>query len=197
MLRNAVIEHCAPTLAGLKTGNIFTVKNSNEAASGDELREEMCRLNIVFNRNGLRIVPIRRTESYTLIYLYRPDMLKSDLNASEAVDILKECGYDCKNSDCCLVQLVKRLEKDEKFPHEIGLFLGYPPYDVKCFMHDTRKGVKCVGCWKVYSNSEKAVETFEKYKKCTEIYHRAVKSGKTLEELIVPMCNNQIRDKAI
>lgn len=197
MLREALIEHCAPTLAGLKTGSIFTVKNRESDDSEDKLRDEMCRLNMVFNKRGLRIVPIRKTESHTLIYLYRPDMLRSDLNAPEAMDILEECGYDCENSDFCLVQLVKHLAGDENFPHEIGLFLGYPPYDVKCFMRDTRKGVKCVGCWKVYSNRKRAVETFEKFRKCTEIYHRALKNGKTLEELIVPNGRELTRDKAI
>ncbi len=197
MLREAVIDHCAPTLAGLKTGSIFTVKNSEFDNSQDELRKGLCKLNMVFNKKGLRIVPIRKTESHTLVYLYRPDMLKCDLNAPEAMDILMQCGYDCGNTDCCLAQLVKHLEQDADFPHEIGLFLGYPPYDVKCFMRDTREGVKCVGCWKVYSNSERAVETFEKFKKCTEIYHRAAKGGKTLEELIVPMECERVRDKAV
>lgn len=197
MLREAVIEHCAPTLAGLKTGSIFTVKNENGVNSDDKLRTEMFRLNMLFYKRGLRIVPIRKTKDHTLIYLYRPDMLRSDLNEPEAIDILEKCGYDCENSDCCLVQLVKHLALDEDFPHEIGLFLGYPPYDVKCFMKDTRKGVKCVGCWKVYSNRKRAMETFEKFKKCTEIYHRALKNGKPLEELIVPMGLELTRDKAI
>ena len=47
MLREAVIEHCTPTLAGLKTGSIFTVKNENGVNSDDKLRTEMCRLNML------------------------------------------------------------------------------------------------------------------------------------------------------
>ena len=77
------------------------------------------------------------------------------------------------------------LGRDEGFPHEIGLFLGYPPSDVECFMKDPYKGVKCCGCWKAYSEPEKAVKIFRKYKQCTEIYREMNKNGKTLAQLAV------------
>lgn len=38
--------------------------------------------------------------------------------------------------------------------NEVGLFLGYPPEDVRCFMNDSRRGVKCTGCWKAYGDEE-------------------------------------------
>ncbi|MBR5180388.1 MAG: DUF3793 family protein [Lachnospiraceae bacterium] len=41
----------------------------------------------------------------------------------------------------------------------MGLFLGYPPFDVKCFMNDSRENVKQVGCWKVYGDEEEAVKS--------------------------------------
>ena len=180
MIKKALVEYCAPTLAGIKTGSIFSVR-IDRIRVNDEIRK----LNKILVGKGLRLVPIRSKEDSTLIYLYRPDRLARDLNDPGAEEILREKGYPCGNSNCCLVELVKHLKNDVSFPHEIGLFLGYPPSDVKKFMEDPCKGVKCVGCWKVYSNECEAQRTFDKYKQCTAIYNRENECGKPLEALIV------------
>ena len=181
MIRNALVEHCAPTLAGIKTANLFTVQNGSSEDINGEIRE----LNRILVGKGLRLVPLKRNDGNTLVYLYRPDRLKQDLNDPAATEILENKGYPCGNSNCCLVELVRRLKSDPSFPHEIGLFLGYPPSDVKSFMEDPRTGVKCIGCWKAYSNEREAKKIFERYKKCSDLYRRESKSGKSLEALIV------------
>ena len=193
MLSEAVIEYCAPTLAGIKTGSLFTIRNST-----DKIKEEICILNRMLTKKGLRIIPIRKTDKSTLIYLYRPERLKKDLCRQEAEAILAEKGYCCGNPEGCLVQLVKHLADDQEFPHEIGLFLGYPPSDVRSFMESPCKGVKCVGCWKVYSNQDEAEKTFNRFRKCTDIYRRKADSGKSLEELTVDeKCSAEPWDIAI
>lgn len=178
-VRKLLIEYCAPTLAGIKAGSLFTVYGSNEL-----IIEEIRELNRTLTKKGIRIVPVKKTGRYTLVYIYRPDMLKADLNIPEAANILLHKGYRCGNADCCLVQLVKHLMTDSEFPHEIGLFLGYPPSDVKCFMRDPYRGVKCTGSWKAYSNEEEARNTFEKYRKCRDFFMSEVKKGKKIEALI-------------
>ena len=59
----------------------------------------------------------------------------------------------------CLNLLRMRLEcylqKEQLFPHEIGVFLGYPPEDVKAFIKQNGKGAVLCGYWKVYSNIKK------------------------------------------
>ena len=180
MLDDAIIRYCAPTLAGIKTGNVFSVHGLREGII-DEIRS----VNRVLIKKGLRIIPVKETQKYTLIYLYRPARLRKDLDCPEAMSILSGKGYKVKSPEQCLVQLVKHLREDKDFPHEIGLFLGYPPYDVKCFMKDPCDGVKCAGCWKAYGDREEACRTFAKYNKCTDIYIKEASKGKTLEELMV------------
>lgn len=178
-VKKMLIEYCAPTLAGMKAGSLFTVYGCDRCIT-DEIRE----LNHSLTKRGIRIIPVKKTSRYTLVYIYRPDMLKADLDIPEAANILIHKGYSCGNADCCLVQLVKHLTSDPEFPHEIGLFLGYPPSDVKCFMRDSHRGVKCTGNWKAYSNEEKARDTFEKYRKCRDYFKKEVKKGKKIEALI-------------
>ena len=40
-----------------------------------------------------------------------------------------------------------------KFPHEIGIFLGYPLADVAGFIRNKGRNCKCIGTWKVYGDA--------------------------------------------
>ena len=59
----------------------------------------------------------------------------------------------------------------------VGLFLSYPPKDVRGFIDHCAGGFKCTGLWKVYGDEEKTCSLFTKYKKCTEIYCTLWQSG--------------------
>ena len=84
-----------------------------------------------------------------------------------------------------MVALRNQLRKTGDFPHEIGLFVGYPPEDVDGFIRLGPEKCKCTGLWKVYGDDVQAKKTFAKYKKCTSIYCEMVARGKTLEQLTV------------
>lgn len=175
MSEDILVANCAPTLAGLKTANMF----SAEYESRDEIRLALRRLNAVLVPRGMRIVALRYMSSRALLYLYRPEELRRDLSDSEAREILTGCGYPCKHAEACLAHLVGRLRKGGDFPHEVGLFLGYPPEDVKGFIENKADGCKMIGCWKVYGDLESAKEKFASYERCTRMCR-----GKTLNEII-------------
>ena len=185
---NIIVENCSPTLAGIKTGNIFTIDRSQISDLCEELRE----LNQCFTGKGLRAIPLKITEKNVLIYLYRPDRLREDLSCSEAKEILRSKGYSCNSVESDIAHLIKKIGCNSSFPHEIGLFLGYPPIDVKGFMEDTRKGVKCVGYWKVYGDKEKAEKTFSSYRKCTEVYKKCLSCGRHLSQMVVNTACNRV-----
>ena len=85
-----------------------------------------------------------------------------------------------------LRRLRQRLLAGGDFPHEIGLFLGYPPEDVRGFMADCRgRNCKCTGCWKVYGDEAAARDRFRRYKQCTAIYCSLYLRGKSLTQLAV------------
>ena len=56
MSEDTVIRHGAPTLAGMKTGNLFPCFFSSPQALAEELRA----MNRVLVPRGLRLVPLRR-----------------------------------------------------------------------------------------------------------------------------------------
>ena len=176
-----LVRYCAPTLAGIKTGSIFTCPYESK----DALLHMVRGLNKRFASKGLRILPLRLSEKKALIYIFRPKCLSKDLSDAVARDVLIQHGYDTVSCEKCIVQLVKRLRLQKEFPHEIGLFLGYPPEDVCGFIENKACNCKCVGCWKVYGDEEAARKKFAQYKKCTKIYCDQWAKGKDVERLTV------------
>lgn len=176
-----LVEHCAPTFAGLKTGNLFRISYADIEAFREELRE----LNGILKKKGLRAVPVRMTAEFALVYLYRPDFLKRDLGSEEATRLLKSLGYEPQSVNRSVAFLARMMREKEAFPHEVGLFLGYPPEDVLGFMKSSREGVKCVGCWKVYGDEARARAAFWRFQRCREVFEENVQRGRKLEALIV------------
>ena len=130
MSEEYLVWQAAPTLAGLKTGSLFPCKYDSYEA----LKSEICAMNRALSQKGLRLIPLRRNEKQALLYLYRPERLRSDLSSPEAMDILRREGYADMRQEHCLHELMRRLQRFEAFPHEIGLFLSYPPEDVRGFI---------------------------------------------------------------
>lgn len=181
MSEENLVRQCAPTLAGIKTGTIFPVPFE----SLPELTEEIRALNRLLVPKGLRLLPLRYQGKTALLYLYRPSDLRRDLKDQLAVSLLKDAGYSGKNSEECVVHLAKRFQAGGDFPHEVGLFLSYPPQDVRGFIENHAVNYKCVGLWKVYGDVEQAQTLFAKYRKCTDIYCALWRAGSGIGQLAV------------
>ena len=121
----------------------------------------------------------------SLIYVYRPSMLFKAVNNDDVWNILSSYGYIERNMQACIKALKERLMTQPCFPHEIGLFLGYPVEDVKEFIFNKGQNCKCCGVWKVYCNEQESVRTFARFKKCSEVYQKVFTGGRTLNQLTV------------
>ena len=73
----------------------------------------------------------------------------------------------------------------EDFPHEIGIFLGYPLGDVIGFIDNAGKNSRCTGCWKVYCNECEAMRTFARFDKCRAVYQKMWAKGRSIVQLTV------------
>lgn len=176
-----IVRNCAPTLAGIKTGSLFTCPFETRDVLFDGIR----RINKRLTGRGLRLIPLRVSGDRALLYLYRPEKLRSDLTQGLCAQLLRCRGYNTDSCEGCVAQLGKRLRRQEAFPHEIGLFLGYPPEDVLGFIEQGPDRCKCTGCWKVYGDEESARKKFSQYRQCTRIYRDRWEKEKDIERLIV------------
>lgn len=192
MPEELIIRNCSRTLAGLKTGSMFSCPYACEQS----LREEIRTLNRRLAPKGLRILPLQRKNGRALIYVFRPHELERDLCNRTALYLLRRRGYPETGAASCLCCLVRRFQENREFPHEVGLFLGYPPEDVCAFIDQQAHGCKFVGCWKVYGNEGKAKKTFDLYKKCTRVYCEQWAKGCSIERLTVTDCTTNLTKKS-
>lgn len=181
MLEEYIVQNCAPTLACIKTANMFTCPFDSK----EELVKAVRQINRQLVPKGLRLLLLRFKGSRALIYLYRPDKLREDLKQAKAFELLHCRGYNPENCERCIVHLAKKLRSFEDFPHEIGLFLGYPPEDVHGFIEHGPDRCKCTGFWKVYHNEHEAQRIFDSYRCCTRSYCQRWQQLKDIEKLTV------------
>ena len=166
MLENALIMHCSPTLAGLKSANIV---NYSFTTTNEMLHQlEQCRKTLQPKGVSLRL--LKCTDERALIYVYREHMVQNELKRLDVFNFLSTYGYETDRIDYCIERLISRVSSQSDFPHEIGLFLGYPLDDVKGFIENNGQNCRCVGCWKVYCNECEARKTFAKFDKCKTVY---------------------------
>lgn len=93
MLEEGLITYCAPTLAGIKSANLF---NYRIRTSKKEVLCEIYELNRKLNDRGVRIETLLWKDSYVLIYVYRPGFLGYPL--ADVIGFIDHKGRDCK---CC------------------------------------------------------------------------------------------------
>ena len=100
-----------------------------------------------------------------LLFIYDRDLLRRALDADEARAILEDIGYPvCGGSlDDRIAHLLEKFKSG--LPHEVGLFLGYPPEDVLGFIRNEGRGSKLTGYWKVYGDETEARKVFLRYRR--------------------------------
>ena len=181
MLEQTIIRHGAPTLAGMKTGSLFSINTGSMEAIEREARQ----ISQTLEAKGVCLTIMKQGENRALLYLYREALMEKCLACPKAQEMLRAFGYDRLSVNGALYTLRQRLAIQESFPHEIGLFLGYPIADVSGFIRNRGKNCLLCGCWKVYSERDKATRTFARYRKCTDIYSRRFYTGSSIQQLTV------------
>ncbi|MBQ3970355.1 MAG: DUF3793 family protein [Clostridia bacterium] len=169
-----LVEHCSPTLASIKTGNLFSISYDNLS----QLNEVVGIWNEFFQSKGVTVCILKKGGGRAMLYVYRRTKLEKDLKKRGVFRFLRSCGYESDDCGYAVERLKKRIAECDSFPHEIGLFLGYPLGDVEGFIKYGGKNSKLTGYWKVYVNEKEASETFRKFTKCREVYSKLWNEGK-------------------
>lgn len=179
-----LVKYCSPTLAGFKIGNIVNCTFDNES----QLYEDLARINSMVNHKGIYLVLLKSRGNKALVYVYRPEKLALTIKNSRVQEILRRSGYRSFKVSCLINHLRRKLsmtKSQDEFPHEIGIFLGYPIDDVVGFLENRGKNYLLTGPWKVYGDVCSAKCTFDKHRKCTRLYCQMLSKGTPISRLAV------------
>ena len=173
--------HAAPTFLGFKSANLITFRRSR-FYDFDAMLESYAPC---FQCKGISMFRVSEKNGLTVVLFYRADAIEEELKQPGAQAILRRYGYPLQGSLVgMLYHLRNRIESEKTFPHEIGLFLGYPPEDVEGFIRHKGKDYRCCGYWKVYSNEKDARRLFGLYDDCSKHFCHELKCGREFAELL-------------
>lgn len=171
--------YCAPVLKNIKIANMFHVSNKQF----DDVKDLVQRYQNKLKQCGVQFYLFQEGCKRLTIYVYRKHALLHRLHHSKVHSFLSDFGYpDQEDLSAIFKHLNHRLCESCSYPHEIGVFLGYPLEDVEGFMK--QESCKLVGYWKVYGNPERAKRLFKMYDVYRDELLDGVYEGKRIERLL-------------
>lgn len=168
---------CAPVLMKRKVSNLLIVDKKCEP-----------RVTKLFKNSGLDTLKLDSRGGRITFLVYNRAAAWKYIMQDSIREFLKDEGYDTsgfKNILKCLVKRYGAVSREKNsFPHEIGVFLGYPLDDVKGFIENKGRGYVASGYWKVYTEPERKKKIFRNYDKATDTVLRKMRDGLAMEEII-------------
>lgn len=182
-LRNfekSMAYHLAPAMLGIKPACLMSMEKNK-----DGLEENVELFNSRAYTKGMKLTVLCECKSRKLLFLYNEKLLSDRLADNRVRTLLESFGYD---SDLTLERKLERLSErisaSEDFPHEIGLFLGYPVDDVTGFIQNKGRNYLLCGYWKVYSDENRARRIFSNYDKCRNYLCNKLAQGESIYQAL-------------
>lgn len=171
-----MILHSAPVLKNVKVSSMFTVPSGYSRV--------VC--SFLF-KTGIKFCCLCKGAKRDIVLLYRQDQMEEHLRQKDIAEFLKKYGYEGGTLKQHLQYLGERISfyynKSQEFPHETGVFLGYPLEDVKGFIKHEGKNCSYIGYWKVYSDVERAKQMFQIFDEAKDAAVAEFFSGKNIREI--------------
>lgn len=168
---------CAPVLFGVKPA-AFICTSPKEREMLERIKY-ICPIKFMAADAGAR----------GQIFLYIPELIEGALRRPGSLYMLRSIGYGGDDVDTYVRQLVGRIRgsmsRRNLFPHEIGIFLGYPLEDVIGFWMQGGHGARMEGEWKVYSDVAAACELQHWHQKARDVMEYAIDAGMPMEEILM------------
>ncbi|GEM_PF-101983 len=176
---------CSEVLAKVKPANLISIVNRKRPCGRNlyqiwksdsaEVRERL---------NHIEFLELKISENCILLLCYSKAELELHISHPGIRTLLNKTGYSREASlEELLDNLKLRIQSSDHFPHEIGLFIGYPPKDVAAFMGFINLPLTCQGPWKIYGNPLESLNLAEQYRCCRQKMCAVLAQGdkKTLE----------------
>ena len=176
-IETQIALQCAPLISGLKVSNLLIISAEDEAL-----------VRVILRRSGISFFRLLRTGEKVTFLLFRKNPLEAYLKQQEVEAMLAEAGYAELSLGNILSTFQKRyahyMSAGGRFPHEMGLVLGYPAEDVKGFVENEGKNFLYSGYWKVYADVEEKRRLFQKFENAKETVIQLLSYGVGIQDIL-------------
>jgi len=165
-LASFLVLEVAEVLQGAKPANLVNIANKRRACGRNLYRLWKQHGAALLAKSGLKVRELADRGDSVLLLLYSPEALRELLAQKSVAVILGKAGYgEPADPQRTLDELEKRVA-GEGFPHEIGVFLGYPLKDVVGFMGWARLSFTCQGPWKIFGDPSPSLQLAQAHREC-------------------------------
>ena len=176
-IETQIALQCAPLISGLKVSNLLIISAEDEAL-----------VRVILRRSGISFFRLLRTGEKVTFLLFRKNPLEAYLKQQEVEAMLAEAGYAELSLGNILSTFQKRyahyMSAGGRFPHGMGLLLGYPAEDVKGFVENEGKNFLYSGYWKVYADVEEKRRLFQKFENAKETVIQLLSYGVGSQDIL-------------
>ena len=145
--------YAAPVLTGAQPSSLVCFHKRFRGA-WNQCTDRLC------ETTGLCVTMLYENQDTFALLIYDRRKMAAIFRCPVAVELLKAHGYPHAASLPHMLACLKTRFCECSFPHEIGIFLGYPPKDVCAFIQKNGREYLCCRYWKVYHDEQSAIETF-------------------------------------
>ena len=167
---------CSPLIKAAKPSCLITL-SPREASLLPE----------IFKHTGISVLRLSDSHGRIAFLLYRKSMIAKLIKKPANILFLRRYGYRHFFAQSVLSRFAGRYRSYTvgllPFPHELGLLLGYPIFDVLGYLKYHGKYSLMNGYWQVYHKPEAAGRMFRYYDRLRYLAVTEYKCGATMREI--------------
>lgn len=159
----------APVILRVKPAGMLRLTNCRHLAGGRQYDLFCVHQREVMEALKLECRILRNEAGESVVLFFDRARLAQALTEPEAAAFLESCGYPAaRELEPLLEELITRCRSGREFPHEIGIFLGYPLKDVRGFIENSAACLAVPrGLWRVAGDPAESLRVMEQYR-CAE-----------------------------
>jgi Protein of unknown function (DUF3793) len=157
LLRYLLVK-VSPIMMKVKPAVLVRISNCFRAKSFQHYNIFCSHQKAILDTLAIDYMIMKNNGSDIQVLFYDKEILSENLASADTKAFLNEQAYaDNFSTTEYLFELRSRFCRTD-FPHEIGIFLGYPLKDVKGFILDYKSGISVVqGRWRVFGDPAESV----------------------------------------
>ena len=170
-----ILKNIGATVMGVKPAELRTVQFSEHGVW------ERCKKTIS-SYQQIKFIELYDLARGKKVLFYHHQALDQQLRRPEVLNFLQQLGYPSEyDLESYVSYLVDRLQRDD-FPHEIGIFFGYPLKDVLGFMGYLDLESTYTSEWKFYGNQAVSLAKKKKFEEARSYFIEQLDNLEQVEE---------------
>lgn len=177
-----LMSKLAPVLVKLKPSGLLRLCNCEKSGRDNHYDLWKAQKNDITGRLGISFKELKGTSKGKQVLFYNPEILFDTITRPANLAYLEKFDYfSCNTVEDYLEVLKTRFcaagaGNSSSFPHEIGIFLGYPLKDVRGFIEKGSLPLAKVGSWQVFGKPEESLRLMNMYKIAEEVFLNLIKN---------------------